>query len=107
MRDFIVGELWWPIACEYPGCRGDTDRIRLTDVENASLPEQSGPEAVDYIFDKHLGTALCDKHAKEDDMKNQKGFTVVELLVLLAFLVSIGIGCSLLYVGWHFISKFW
>ena len=35
------------------------------------------------------------------------GYTIVELLTVLAFLAAIALGCGLLCVAWHFISKFW
>lgn len=63
MRDFTVSELWGPFACEHPGCtEQEAWTIRLTDEENASLPQQYGPEAVTYIFQNRLGVALCEKH---------------------------------------------
>ena len=39
--------------------------------------------------------------------KNCAGFTVVELLCVLGILCSLAFGGFLLYVGWHFVSKFW
>ena len=40
-------------------------------------------------------------------MKNQNGFTVGELVIAISVVaIFIGVGFSL-YVGWHFISKFW
>lgn len=40
-------------------------------------------------------------------MKYQKGFTIIELLMVLVFVLALSIGGSLLYVAWHFIAKFW
>ena len=37
----------------------------------------------------------------------QKGFTVVELAILIVFVASAAISCGLLYVAWHFVSKLW
>jgi len=63
MRYFTVSELWGPFPCEFPGCpEKAVFTIRLTDEENARLPEQCGPEAVRFIFANKLGTAVCDSH---------------------------------------------
>lgn len=40
-------------------------------------------------------------------MKNQKGYTLVELLIAVSMLASIAFGCFLIYIAWHFIQKFW
>lgn len=40
-------------------------------------------------------------------MKNQKGFTLVEMLICIFGLATVGVLGSVLYVGVHFISKFW
>ena len=40
-------------------------------------------------------------------MQNQKGFTVIELIICVAIIVSIVGGCALVYVAGHFIAKFW
>ena len=41
-------------------------------------------------------------------MRNkQKGFTLVELMTVLVFLVFVVIGGGLLYTAFHFITKFW
>lgn len=62
MRYFTVGELWGPFTCDHPGCKKKTFTIKLTDEENASLPYESGPEAITFIFTKKLGKAVCSKH---------------------------------------------
>jgi hypothetical protein len=40
-------------------------------------------------------------------MKNQKGYTVVELVAALGLLACFVLGCAGLYVAWHFIPKLW
>lgn len=40
-------------------------------------------------------------------MNKQNGYTLVELLMVIWFLVCVCIGGALLYVLWHFVSKFW
>ena len=40
-------------------------------------------------------------------MKNQKGVTLVELIVTVGALASLAIGGVLLYVVFHFVAKFW
>lgn len=40
-------------------------------------------------------------------MKNQKGFTVVELLIALGCLVALALVFGGIYVAVHFIGKFW
>jgi Tfp pilus assembly protein PilE len=40
-------------------------------------------------------------------MKKQAGFTVVEILTVLITLSVIAGACVAIYVGLHFISKFW
>jgi Tfp pilus assembly protein PilE len=40
-------------------------------------------------------------------MRNQKGFTLVELFFVIWALVALGIGGTVLYVAGHFIAKFW
>jgi len=40
-------------------------------------------------------------------MKNQKGFTVVEMLVCIWFLLCVSVVVGVLYAAFHFISKFW
>ncbi len=67
MRDFMLNELYGPIPCEHKtetvrDCKEDTLIVRLTDEENAKLPEPSGPVATKYILKERLGTALCEKH---------------------------------------------
>lgn len=39
--------------------------------------------------------------------KNEKGFTVIELLVVLAFLAQIALMVGIGYIVVHFIQKFW
>lgn len=66
MRVFTVGDLWGPLSCEHPGCKKETHTLLLTDEENRSLPEQTGPKAVQHIFENKLGVATCDNHFEED-----------------------------------------
>jgi prepilin-type N-terminal cleavage/methylation domain-containing protein len=40
-------------------------------------------------------------------VKKQRGFTVVEILAVLITLSVIAGGCGAIYVGLHFIAKFW
>lgn len=40
-------------------------------------------------------------------MKRQSGFTLIEILFALASLASIAIAWGAIYIGLHFISKFW
>jgi hypothetical protein len=40
-------------------------------------------------------------------MKKQRGFTVFELVFVLAGLVGLAFTAGLLYTLWHFVSKFW
>lgn len=40
-------------------------------------------------------------------MKKQSGFTVLELLVSLVGLASIALTIGAIYIGLHFIAKFW
>jgi len=75
MRHFTVGELWGPLApCR---CGAESDCIILTDAENASLPEPSGPEAVTFIFKNELGIDSCWKCIpqieKELEKKSKNG----------------------------------
>jgi Tfp pilus assembly protein PilE len=39
--------------------------------------------------------------------KQQSGYTLVELLIVVFFLVTLTLAGSALYVIFHFISKFW
>jgi hypothetical protein len=69
LRRFTVGELWGPFPCEVDGCREkECFTILLTDEENKSLPMQSGPEAVAYIFKHNLGKAECSSCAAARDL---------------------------------------
>lgn len=40
-------------------------------------------------------------------MRKQKGYTLIEILITFAVIAMIGIGGTLGYVAFHFISKFW
>ena len=67
MRLFRLGEEWGPVRCEEIMPNGDRCGelswcIELTDEENASLPESTGPRAMLSIYDRHLGKVLCHKH---------------------------------------------
>jgi len=66
MKLFTVGELWGPFQCDYPGCDEMTFTLRLTDVEYESLPVKYGSEAINIIFDKEMGKAVCTKHTNEE-----------------------------------------
>ena len=39
--------------------------------------------------------------------KNQTGFTLVELVIVLAFTAVAIMGCSMIFVAFHFVSKLW
>ena len=39
--------------------------------------------------------------------KSQRGFTITELLDAIVFVVWLAIVCSMIYVVFHFITKFW
>lgn len=39
--------------------------------------------------------------------KNQKGFTLTELMVCLALLLQLAVVGGIIYVAVHFITKFW
>jgi type II secretory pathway component PulJ len=40
-------------------------------------------------------------------MKKQKGFTLVELMIVIASLFSLVIGAVALFIAFHFIAKVW
>lgn len=40
-------------------------------------------------------------------MKKQRGYTLIELLICIIFIVALGLGGTILYVAWHFLSKYW
>jgi len=40
-------------------------------------------------------------------MKNENGFTVIEIVIVLAMVFFCSIVISLIYVAYHFISKYW
>lgn len=40
-------------------------------------------------------------------MNNEKGYTVVELITALDILAVLAFWGGMIYVAWHFISKFW
>lgn len=59
MRVFTVSESWGPLkSCR---CGQESWTIVLTDEENATLPEQSGPMAVAHILTHKLGVICCSK----------------------------------------------
>ena len=62
MRLFTVSEAWGPYDCEIKerGCTNHAWTFVLSDEENESLPEETGPEAVKHILTKRLGKAACD-----------------------------------------------
>lgn len=66
MRLFITfSEFCGPVPCEHKRCRNHAFTVVLTDAENNSLPEESGPEAVKSVFLKGLGKAVCDECLKD------------------------------------------
>jgi hypothetical protein len=73
MRVFTVNEVWGPFPCDHPGCKRDAFTLLLTDEEDQSLPEKTGPEAVRFIFKNKLGVATCEEHEKEDSEKFMPG----------------------------------
>ena len=40
-------------------------------------------------------------------MQNQKGYTIVELIIVIALACSVFVGIGLLYIIGHFLTKFW
>lgn len=40
-------------------------------------------------------------------MKNQKGYTILEVIIALAFIISVALCGGAIYVAWHFIAKMW
>ncbi len=40
-------------------------------------------------------------------MKWQKGYTLVEMFIAIILVAALGLAGSIVYIGWHFISKFW
>lgn len=40
-------------------------------------------------------------------MKNENGFTAAEVVIVLAMVAFFSIVISLIYVAYHFISKYW
>jgi len=40
-------------------------------------------------------------------MKKQKGFTLIELMIVLSFVAAAAFAGTAIYVAVHFISKFW
>lgn len=40
-------------------------------------------------------------------MKNQKGFTAIELILVVSVVAWVAVFCGIVYVLVHFISKFW
>lgn len=64
MRIFTFSEFWGPFLCESAGCENSAFAVILTDEENASLPEDSGPETAAFILKKSLGKAACDECLK-------------------------------------------
>lgn len=37
----------------------------------------------------------------------QKGYTLFELIFVAGFVSSIALAIGIIYIAWHFISKFW
>lgn len=64
MRIFTFGELWGPFPCEQALCKKDAFAVVLSDEENRSLPEDSGPKAAAFILRKGIGKATCDECLK-------------------------------------------
>ncbi len=66
-RIFSVSELWGPMRCDLikkdgKKCKRECWSILLSRAENESLPTESGPDAVAFIFLNNLGVALCERH---------------------------------------------
>lgn len=40
-------------------------------------------------------------------MRNQKGFTLPELLLCIVFFLAVGVVGAILYAAFHFLLKFW
>ena len=47
------------------------------------------------------------KSSKKELMKNQKGFTIVEMIICLGGLVVVGVVGFFAYAGIHYVLKFW
>lgn len=70
-RIFSVGELWGPMKCDVTKkngrrCGRESWSLLLTRQENESLPVESGPDAVTFIFRNNLGVALCEEHLPKE-----------------------------------------
>ena len=50
---------------------------------------------------------LKSNSSKKESMKNQKGFTIVELIICLGGLVVVGVVGFFAYAGIHYVLKFW
>lgn len=68
-RLFSFGELYGPFPCEKKvsegKCQKDAWTAVLTKEEDKTLPQESGPEACQYILQNRVGTMLCGKHCDE------------------------------------------
>lgn len=60
-----------------------------------------------YNPDKKQGKPSRDWKDKREQKRNQGGFTVVELMILIATLTGFAGFFGVVYVVSHFISKFW
>lgn len=58
-RAFTVGDLYGPLRCEIDNCGQATSTLILTEAENHSLEVKQGSEAVNIIFERNLGIAVC------------------------------------------------
>lgn len=66
MRLFAFSETWGPFCCEHTGCRKRTFCIQITDADNETLPEQTGPQAANFILRNQLGEAVCEEHQSSE-----------------------------------------
>ncbi|MDD5464456.1 MAG: hypothetical protein PHP62_04865 [Candidatus Moranbacteria bacterium] len=66
---FVLGDLWGPIGCDYPGC-GDVEDgyVRLSEGEYEKLAFKSGPEAAQQICREMLGKCVCKDHRFSEEI---------------------------------------
>ena len=64
----------------------------------------------DFSIDKPMNLYYCRGMKGKTSMKiksNRSGYTLIELLVCLGFIGTLIVMGLIVYVAWHFISKFW
>jgi len=73
--------------------RNDGQKI----VQNVSISERSKEQAAQQ-WRRTQGLA---------PMKRERGFTLVELLILIFSLVAVSCVAGVIYIGFHFLAKIW